>query len=525
MLQNFFIYISLIVTVIYAETSQEKADRLGKQISTKYGTASALQTNINTPMQTDTQLTTLDGDGFSATLTGCESTTNTIKISFVPQSTNLFSFSILQDGVSTLSKSNIVGVCSDGYITSSTGSWDSSINYFKWYYDSVNNFIGINSSTKASLAQCQCTLMSCGYTTFEKTISDTIVSGIISTINNTNTNMILSSINDNNNIYDIVMTNNSNCQPSNKYTSEDPQSYYSSQTIPPIDNATVAAKDGDNPSSLYNLITPNNNVIIDSSNDNIKIPSLKECYIVNKVYNTADNKVNIKSKNNCDIYENNANCSLKNKIICDYDGVSNCMYVIKNSTSTNAVISSHCVIINNNQVCDDGSSFKVFENGAYSYTISSQIDSFFYIKKVYDCGITDNNIDRSNIDRSLESVTRDEASNDFSYVNQDGVTTKLGTLSDDTCIIRWCSVQTTEIKPEVFSDNTNQSDTVDGSTTSKLDYKQCEENNPNIFTCPLGDNDTLVEDCSCEVGSTGLAQAFGAISAVEEIVGDFTCSK
>jgi len=518
-----FFYFFLVTILLYAETSKEIANRLGGQASIKYGSRSALQNNITTPMRTNQPLKTLNGTSFNANLTGCVSTYNNIKLSFSSNSNTVFSVEINQDTY-TSTKNNIVGVCSNGFITNSNSSWQPDhLIHKKWIYDSINNKITTANVDSSELSQCECTTYDCGYTSFGKAISDIIVSGIISSISNTNTNITLGSIEYDNNIYNISMTNNSNCNPTNRYTGTDPKSYYNSQTTPPIDNATVNLKDGNDPTSLYNIISTQNSVVVDPSNHNIKTPNLNECHIKYEI-NNDDNSLQANKKDTCNKFDNNNSCTLRNKIICDYDGINNCIYSIKNGTATNSIISSHCITVGNKTVCDDGQNIKVFENGIALNSIVTGNDSFFYIKKIYDCGMEDNSIDRSNVNRTISSVSVNDSTKDFTYTNKDGEETYLTTLSDNECIIRWCSVKETTVRASEFSDNTNNSDTQDGSTTNPIAHKQCSEESLNNFVCPLNENDVLVEDCSCDIGNAGLNQTLGGLSAVKSIVGDFTCS-
>jgi len=511
---------------LYAESASETASRLGNQANAKYGSKSGVQANATEPLQTDKQLTTLNGDGFDARISGCTSTDKQIGINFSATGNSVVSMLINQNNGNTYSASNIVGVCSNGFITNASGSWQpDNLLFKKWLYNKVSNEIYTIDSNSNDLMQCECTTSNCGYTSLSKSTTDTLISGIVFAVSNTNNNIIIGSITNNDFSYTIKMTDNSNCSPSNKYSGQDPQNYYSSQTLPPIDNGTLIASDGNDPNSLYNIMSTQNDVVVDPSAGNVTMNNIEECYIKNTVHTKSDGTLEAITKNTCEKYESDSNCTLAEKIVCDYDEVSNCIYIIKNGSATGAIIPNHCIAIGTKQVCDDGSSIKVFEGGSFQYNILTGTNSFFYTRYRYTCGKSVSSVDRSNINRVYESIEIDGGSGKFSYVNNDGVRTDLTAMQGGDCLIQWCSIRKTEFESEVFADNTTDSqETQDGSQSHVLLYKQCVQSGTN-YTCPLEDNSVLIENCGCDVGNAGMAQTYGMLDALQEITGDFTCSK
>lgn len=525
------ILLSIITTFLFADSTS-----IANSALNKYGSKSGLNNNLMQPLQTGSTLHTLDDSkSFNASVNkSCPSSADGITVTFNVASDNTYTITIRQDvdlnGVKEYTynyPNSIISTCSQGV------EWKSgSTRYYGKFSLDTSKRLTIIPTTQNDVGVCFCSNNSCDYT-FDMNIVNNITGAIMTTISNTNSNLVVgdSSYNSATKTYSIFLTdmttcNNSNNLYGNNYTGSNPQSYYGSQTIPNLSIGNIAAQDDSNEHSLYFITKQQNSVIVNDSANQITTPTNKECTVLNKIEKNADGNDVVVHYNNCLGYENNTSCSIRHKIICEYDGHTNCLYATKDGAGTTAVINTHCVdLTSQKKVCDSASNIKLYTNNILTSALqTSANNSWFYTKYIYNCGNEIIHYDKSGSDKAL-TTAKFNANYEIDYTCPDGSTKTIKNLPQgDNCPVKACSVRSITKSTHEFYDHTNNHDTEDGSSVNSLSYKTCNEVSVNNFVCPLESGDTLIEDCSCTLGMAGATQAIAGFSAIEKIAEDFSCS-
>ncbi|MHB1702830.1 MAG: hypothetical protein ACYCS0_01240 [bacterium] len=171
----------------YSTTPSSAANQAFSQISGAYNSGTINNSLINPLLNSNTQMTTLNGKtSFNAQIS-CPSSSNLLQLNFLPQSSGDFELLIAQN--TNPSKSNsfnytatvplISGVCTNGFIACDAGTWNN-CKYYQWGTNSQGGIIWNNVSTLQSLGTCFCVNNSCGglFNSDFKSIAGTIGGGL-----------------------------------------------------------------------------------------------------------------------------------------------------------------------------------------------------------------------------------------------------------------------------------------------------------------------------------------------------------
>ena len=523
----------LIINSLADDKSQAKnsGNASGQAAIAKYGSKSKVNSNISIPLQSTGQMSSLDGSKtFNAKIESCAENNDGIRLVFIPQSNGLLNVQINQDlnAIGSYNYSvelnSIENICSGGF-KSNNGK-----NYvYKFSTDTKKLFLV--ESAKSEMKGCFCITNSCNYGGYSQNTADKITGDIIGTIGSSgiaNYQVGINRYDSTNKTYYLYVKNNTSCKDSNlgnNYTNTNPTSYYSSQSIPPIDLSDVAIKDQNKTDSLYYVTNNQNSTVINTlnggSNHNITVKNIIPCTIIKSPYLDSDGTIKIEEKSSCTDVNS---CILEREEICDSSG-RNCINKIVNRVATSLTIPLQCQIFNSEyQVCANGNNIiTVANNGSGSSSIYNQNgSSYFYTKRYYDCGTQTISHDASKTNNTLDSVNK--SGSKINYQDFEGKSQNIELGEFENCQIRYCRVKINSKHTQVYTDGTSNSSTKDGVSTIEYEFKQCTQLANSSYTCPLESGQTMVENCSCNLSMNAAGMAIGYASAVEDAVKDFTCS-
>lgn len=152
------------------DTAKSDANSAGAAVQSRYGSPDALNKNLNIPMtNSSTQMTTVDGSKSFGAALGIPSSNKFLEIMIQPSATgDLTNVIVAQDldanGVFDHTFNigmPVSGVCSNGFISCSPGTWNSCLAY-KWASDVSGNLSVVPADSITRLAGCSCINSSCG---------------------------------------------------------------------------------------------------------------------------------------------------------------------------------------------------------------------------------------------------------------------------------------------------------------------------------------------------------------------------
>lgn len=502
----------------------------GQSAIAKYGSKSKVNSNMSIPLQSTGQMTSIDGSKtFNAKIESCAENNDGIRLVFGPQSNGLLNVQINQDLNATgnynysINLSGIENICSGGYGANNG-------KYYRYKFDPSTKKISTYEIAKSDIGGCFCITTACKYGSYSQNIADKIAGDLIGTIGSSgiaNYQVGINRYEELSKTYFLYVKNNSSCKDSNlgnNYTNTNPTSYYSSQNIPPLDISDVALKDGNKSDSLYYITNNQNSTVINSlnggANHNITINNMQICTIIKIPYTDTDGSIKVDVKDGCMA---NYSCILDREEICDNSG-RNCIDKILNRKLTTFNIPIQCQNFNENyQVCANGNNINtVTKNGSTSNIYLSANNSYFYTKRHYDCGTQTINHDASKTNNTLDSVNKNGSK--INYQDFEGKSQNIELGEFENCQIRYCRVKINTKHTQVYTDGTSNASTKDGVSTVEYEFKKCNQLANQSYICPLESGETLLDDCSCNIGMGAASMAIGYASAIEDAVKDFTCS-
>jgi hypothetical protein len=503
----------------------------GQSAISKYGSKSKVNSNMSIPLQSTGQMTSIDGSKtFNAKIESCAENNDGIRLVFGPQSNGLLNVQINQDLNATgsynysIALSGVENICSGGFMSNSK-------KYYKYKFATDTKKLFLIESVKSDMAGCFCITNACGYGGYSQNIADKITGDIIGTIGSSgiaNYQVGINRYDGANKTYYLYVKNNTTCKDSNlgnDYTNTNPTSYYSSQNIPPLDLVDVALKDGNKSDSLYYITSNQNSTTINTlnggANHNITMKNIEHCTIIKTPYLDSDGKIKIEEKNSC---TNTSSCILDREEICDSSG-RNCINKILNRVSTSLTIPLQCQAFNEEyQVCANGNAISTLSNkGNGTSNIYNQVgNSYFYSKRYYDCGTQTIPHDASKTNNTLDSVNKQGSILNYQDFDRKSQNINLGEFEN--CQIRYCRVKINTNHTQVYTDGTSNVSTKDGVSTIDYEFKRCNILASGSYVCPTESNETVLENCSCNLSMNAAGMAIGYASAVEDAIKDFTCS-
>jgi hypothetical protein len=248
-------------------------------------------------------------------------------------------------------------------------------------------------------------------------------------------------------------------------------------------------------------------------------------------YNTHVYKTPTHEKESFSIIESNncpSDCKLIEEQTCDASGL-NCVYTVKNGVNQNITPQRSCQAysssITGGSLCADGNSITMQTNDGTSILYSSS-NAWFNIKRTYDCGSSEININSSKMTQAAGTATKtDSAATSMTYTDQNGSTKTIDSLpTGDDCPTPACTVKRPNIDTTSFSDGSNRSQTAVGTTVYETAIKTCTKSGTTA-TCQLESGETMIEDCSCTGSMQGFQKAITTLGTVSASSKDMICSQ
>ena len=105
----------------------------------------------------------------------------------------------------------------------------------------------------------------------------------------------------------------------------------------------------------------------------------------------------------------------------------------------------------------------------------------------------------------------------YSYADKDGKKVDNSYQAEKLDKIKYCEVSYSEVSPSVFGDNTVRGQSTNSNTIKKGAIRECKGD-----VCPINTGESIKHACG---GIDDFAEVIGALSGVEDAVGDMTCSR
>lgn len=481
-----------------------------------FANKSAVNSNVFVPaMSGTTQMRTLDGSKSFDGRMMCQSRQAAATITFLPAGSGAYRLIIKQD-------TNFDGSLEYVYDTSSIGS---SLNGVCTGGVVAGNlkYVWVNSSSGIILESLNSSnaliLGSCYSSSSGSDAYITIGSGIAKAINVTQTDPLKKILTDGK--FDVATYTYTMdailptpCSQINSVNAGNPSSYYNSQTYPTTDSTQITMSEG--VGGIYGRTTGMSDSVgsgVGSSEGTTALTGRKLLTCLKK--NTLNiTTLSIDHFNNCQQYENNPQCSIKEKNLCKTSG-RDCISVISNSVADRLVPSVLCEDINATfSYCTTGSSAYYINNGS-RLNIENSNDIWMYAKYTYKCenGATEFASSKTTNTMHTTSLSTTESGLNTMYYKDFNNTQSSTSLPDtETCLVKRCAVKRIS--------STSQAQ---GPVIYESDYKECSKSGAD-WICALSSGEEMIENCACQPGNTGMQTTLGALSGVEQAAKDIICS-
>lgn len=314
---------------------------IGSQAVSMFGTKEGINTRMFIPLMSDTPMTTYDGStSFNARLV-CSGTAKIMEIFVQPSASgDLTNVIITQDTDLNGSMDYtyavpfaISGVCSNGVISCSPGTWTNCQGY-RWVSDGAGR-VSLAVTSFTNLGGCYCINSSCGSDLVWRNLPIVLHSlggGAVGGIQSANARMAISDVQIDGTLARYYGQSTRNCSTIASDSNVE-QFYYLPGNIESGINATVAAQSSD-PSSLYSLMS--------SAYQNTPQSDIKTCSIIRSAvtrWNSswecyADESIN----NQCTSLENDPECQLREEVV---DNV----IIFRNFASTGLTPQPSCITL------------------------------------------------------------------------------------------------------------------------------------------------------------------------------------
>ncbi len=256
------------------------ADEVSNVINSMYSSKESINENIYKPISNQKNFRTYSGKDFSAPMS-CPSTNKAVVITFNPVGGNDYTATISIDTNIdgrldyTYSTPNISGICTNGIVSCSPGTW-SNCNYYYWQADtSLRLSLVRTNNLDSRLGVCSCSNGSCGYSSIDQPLFGLIGGGVSQALQKINSYLAISQSTWDGNQLILYGYNPKNCSGATSSNS-DLTIYYESQHYPQSDLASQSNH------PAYSVISsvPQGQY---KDNKQIGMPNYQECMIRNDV--------------------------------------------------------------------------------------------------------------------------------------------------------------------------------------------------------------------------------------------------
>lgn len=251
-------------TALAAQNPTSVANSVNSQLQNAYGSGGSIQNNAITPLMSNTQMKTVNGQtSFNAQLE-CPSAQNLLTLNFLPQSSGDFDLLITQSnpGQSAWNAqiNGISGVCTDGYIVCEAGTW-SGCNYYQWSVNANGDIVSVQQNTLQPLGSCFCVNNSCGglFNSDFQNIASTIGGGIANIVSETDDIAVTNATFNMQAGYQLNYAGQSvtQCTTLNGSSGSNPQQYYNNTAGMSNGAQTEATAEYSNSNSAYYSLSNN----------------------------------------------------------------------------------------------------------------------------------------------------------------------------------------------------------------------------------------------------------------------------
>ncbi len=220
-------------------------------------------------------------------------------------------------------------------------------------------------------------------------------------------------------------------------------------------------------------------------------------------------------------------CELVNEWVCDKDG-NNCIQTVVNGNPTSSNLTIQCFNYQGRTgsyiVCSDGNEITAKDEFG-EYKIG---EGWFYIKREYNCGEQNLDIDLSRTRYVAQNTTQE--GNIISYTDVNGSKESLDLSSvekaiDKDCKNPICLVKVPKKDTTVFSDKNNKSQLPSNGNSSEYVVVSCIELNGSL-NCTPPEGGEIVEDCRCNLEDlkSGFELSVSSLEILNQASKDMICS-
>ena len=422
----------------------------------------------------------------------------------------------------------VSGVCADGIISCSAGTWNNS-RYYKWQVNPAGAIYLSQVADITHLAGCYCVNSSCGsnlvWNNMAYVLKD-LGGGVVGTIQKSSPNVLVTKVSTDATSIKYYGQRSSdagiNQGGGQMYFSgtQNPQQYYSPQggTLPA--NQEALAQQGDTASPYFQI-----NRTYDAR---LNPKEEKSCSISHLVYINAAGDLVLSTNDTCAGLDLNG-CVLNQEELCDYEN-KNCVMSVAESNATGLLPIYPPIPITDAEaglaysVSTDGTTISYDLNGASSI-LASGPDLWWNIHRTYLCdtGVTFDTDDGLDISNAV-SGSANKSGNLILYEEYDpatGVTTAKSSALPAVPEYGPC-----EMACKVQKNTTNTQTGAEANTweyqnsvaSIQVIYKSC---GPEAV-CPVEPGETIIQNCAC---LDEFANAASHMQVMEDAANDMICNQ
>lgn len=404
----------------------------------------------------------------------------------------------------------ISGICNNGIITCSLGTWNNKYPYL-WKCDSALRVTLLLAPNQDNLNNCKCVNRSCQYVTNSesvktdlKAIGDAILSAIQSVkphISITNVEIEPGSVKYFGQNNDGVGIGSTGIAPA--FTN--PETLFNPTNDSALNNAVATQTTAQemNPDSLLKITQ---NAFVDSG----AVKNSQSCQITRTINVSPGPIYSVSNSDSCGAVS--SDCKLKEETVCNYSG-GNCIQTIKNYNPTGDKPSTECVNMSGTVICNNGST--IYYNGG---TLYSGSNTWFRISRVYECK-TENPL--NNASTQINTATNVIASTTKSGSTVSYTDSSTHSFSTPEVPANEDCQKSCKIKKPVANNSVKKEGTVTdlNKTTVAYEYVVRPCNTSNV--CPVDPGESILVDCSCVQGFTEAATTMQSLFDASK---DLVCS-
>ena len=419
------------------------------------------------------------------------------------------------------------GVCADGIISCSPGTWNN-CQYYQWQVNQTGSIFLSQVADITHLAGCYCINASCGsnlvWNNMTYVLKD-LGGGVVGTMQKSSPNILITQVfTDETSIKYFGQRSSDagiNQGGGQMYFSgtQNPDQYYSPQSGTLPTNEEVLAQEGDPASPYYQI-----NRIYDAR---MNPKEKRSCSISHTVSITATGDLALSTNDTCAELDLDG-CMLNQEELCDYEN-KNCVLSAMDGNATGISPVYPPIPITDS---DAGLSFAVFTDGTtISYDLNDVIDLlasgpdlWWNIHRTYLCdtGVTFDADDALDISNAV-SGSANKSGNLIIYEEYDpvtGVTTAKSAVLPEVPEYGPC-----ETACKVRKDTTNTQAGAEANTweyqnsvaSIQVIYKSCGPEK----VCPVEQGETIIQDCAC---LDEFANAASHMQVIEDAAKDIICA-